>query len=60
MLQRDFTEEQHMLRDTFRKFLASEIVPHMEEWREAGIVIAAAKITPDKKFPRFMRAVLKS
>ena len=38
MLQRDFTEEQHMFRDAYRRFLASEIVPHMEEWREAGIV----------------------
>ena len=27
-----------MFRDAYRKFLAAEIVPHMEEWREAGIV----------------------
>jgi len=38
MLQREFTEEQQMFRDAYRKFLATEIVPHMEEWREAGIV----------------------
>jgi alkylation response protein AidB-like acyl-CoA dehydrogenase len=38
MLQREFTEEQHMFRDAYRKFLAAEIVPHMEGWREAGIV----------------------
>ena len=38
MLQREFTEEQHMFRDAYRKFLATEIVPHMEAWREAGIV----------------------
>jgi alkylation response protein AidB-like acyl-CoA dehydrogenase len=38
MLQREFTEEQTMFRDAYRKFLASEIVPHMEDWREAGIV----------------------
>ena len=38
MLQRDFTEEQRMFRDAYRKFLAAEIVPHMESWREAGIV----------------------
>ena len=38
MLPRDFTEEQQMFRDAYRKFLAAEIVPHMEEWREAGIV----------------------
>jgi len=38
MLPRDFTEEQNMFRDAYRKFLAAEIVPHMEDWREAGIV----------------------
>jgi len=38
MLQREFTEEQNMFRDAYRKFLTSEIVPHMEAWREAGIV----------------------
>ena len=38
MLPRDFTEEQQMFRQAFRKFLAAEIVPHMEAWREAGIV----------------------
>jgi acyl-CoA dehydrogenase len=38
MLPRDFTEEQQMFRDAYRKFLAAEIVPHMEAWREAGIV----------------------
>ena len=38
MLQREFTEEQNMFRDAYRKFLATEIVPHMEDWREAGIV----------------------
>jgi acyl-CoA dehydrogenase len=38
MLQREFTEEQHMFRDAYRKFLAAEIVPQMEAWREAGIV----------------------
>lgn len=38
MLQREFTEEQQMFRDAYRKFLSAEIVPHMERWREAGIV----------------------
>ena len=42
MLPRDFTEEQNMFRDAYRKFLAAEIVPHMEEWREAGIVDRSA------------------
>ena len=39
---RIFTEEQTMFRDAYRKFLAAEIVPHMEEWREAGIVDRSA------------------
>ena len=38
MLPRDFTAEQQMFRQAYRKFLAAEIVPHMEGWREAGIV----------------------
>jgi alkylation response protein AidB-like acyl-CoA dehydrogenase len=38
VLKRKFTEEQTMFRDAYRKFLAAEIVPHMEGWREAGIV----------------------
>lgn len=38
MLPRAFTEEQVMFRDAYRKFLSTEIVPHMESWREAGIV----------------------
>lgn len=38
MLPRRFTEEQVMFRDAYRKFLSAEIVPHMEEWREAGVV----------------------
>ena len=42
MLPRNFTDEQVMFRDAYRKFLAAEIVPHMEEWREAGIVDRAA------------------
>lgn len=38
MLKRDFTEDQHMFRAAYRKFLEQEIVPHMERWREQGIV----------------------
>jgi len=38
MLKRDFTEEQTMFRDAYRKFLHQEIVPNMERWREQGIV----------------------
>jgi len=60
MLPRDFTEEQDMLRDTYRKFLAAEIVPHMEEWREQGRVDRSAflkageqgllMVWPDEKY----------
>ena len=60
MLPREFTEEQNMFRDTYRKFLAAEIVPHMEEWREQGRVDPAAfrkageqgllMIWPDEKY----------
>jgi alkylation response protein AidB-like acyl-CoA dehydrogenase len=38
MWQREFTREQAVLRGANRKFLTSRIVPHMEAWREAGIV----------------------
>jgi acyl-CoA dehydrogenase len=38
MLPRDFTDEQNMFREAYRKFLATEIVPNMEAWRDAGIV----------------------
>ncbi len=38
MLERDFTEEQQMFREAYRQFLAAEVVPHMEKWRDAGIV----------------------
>ena len=60
MLPRDFTEEQVMFRDSYRQFLAAEIVPHMEGWREAGIVDRSAfrkageagflMIWPDEKY----------
>jgi len=60
MLQREFTEEQQMFRDAYRKFLAEEIVPHMETWRENGIVDREAfrkageqgflMIWPDEKY----------
>ena len=60
MLPRHFTEEQNMFRDAYRKFLAAEIVPHMEQWREAGIVDRSAflkageqgllMVWPDEKY----------
>lgn len=60
MLPRRFTEEQTMFRDAYRKFLTAEIVPHMEDWREAGIVDRTAfqsagergflMVWPDEKY----------
>jgi alkylation response protein AidB-like acyl-CoA dehydrogenase len=38
MLKRKFTEEQHMFREAYRKFLHDEIVPNMDRWREQRIV----------------------
>lgn len=35
---RQFTEEQLMFRDAYRKFLETEIAPNVERWREQGIV----------------------
>lgn len=37
-----YTEEHKIFRDAFRKFLAKEVVPHVEEWEEAGIVSRSA------------------
>jgi len=57
---RHFTEEQVMFRESYRRFLAEEIAPHMAEWRAAGIVDRAAfrragdqgmlMIWPDEKY----------
>lgn len=57
---RQFTEDQTLFRSAYRKFLANEIAPHMEGWREAGIVDRAAfkkagdlgflMIWPDEKY----------
>ena len=33
-----FAEDHEIFRDAFRKFLQKEVVPHQEEWIEAGIV----------------------
>lgn len=35
---RSFTEEQTMFRDAYRKFLESEIAPHVQKWRDQEIV----------------------
>lgn len=57
---RHFTEEQIMFRQAYRRFLASEIAPNVEAWREVGIVDRAAfkkagdqgflMIWPDEKY----------
>ena len=38
MLIRQFTEEQTMFREAYRRFLAEEVVPHMERFRDQGVV----------------------
>ena len=38
MLTRQFTEEQVMFREAYRRFLAEEVVPHMERFRDQGVV----------------------
>ena len=38
MSRRHFNEEHNMFRESFRKFLQKEVVPHQEEWRRNGIV----------------------
>lgn len=57
---RSFTEDQILFRDAYRRFLETEIAPHMEGWREAGIVDRSAfkkagdmgylMIWPDEKY----------
>ena len=57
---RNFTEEQRLFRESYRRFLAEEIAPHMEAWREAGIVDRSAfraagergmlMVWPDEKY----------
>ncbi len=33
-----YTDEHRMFRDALRRYLAKEVIPHVEEWEEAGIV----------------------
>lgn len=42
MLKRNFTEEQTLFREAYRKFLRQEIVGPMEQWRADGIVAREA------------------
>ena len=57
---RAFTEEQNIFRDTYRRFIANEVAPHMNRWRAAGIVdrdifrrageLGFLMIWPDEKY----------
>lgn len=57
---RNFTEDQQIFREAYRGFLNQEIAPHMEKWREDGIVDREAyrktgeqgflMIWPDEKY----------
>ena len=57
---RNFTEEQTMFREAYRKFLEQDIAPNMEQWREDGIVDRTAftkageqgflMVWPDEKY----------
>ncbi|MCD7107789.1 acyl-CoA dehydrogenase family protein [Rhizobium sp. DKSPLA3] len=38
MQQRNFTEEQDLFRQSYRKFLDAEVKPYMPQWRKDGIV----------------------
>ena len=44
MLQREFTEEQDMFRDAYRKFLATEIVVFDRYSPEKAVVIPPARL----------------
>jgi len=60
MLKRNFTEDQHLFREAYRKFLQQEIAPNMEQWSKDGIVDRSAftkageqgflMIWPDEEF----------
>lgn len=57
---RDFTQEQTLFRQSYRRFLEEDIKPHMDDWRDAGIVDRSAfrkagergmlMIWPDEKY----------
>ena len=57
---RNFTEEQVMFREAYRKFIDQEIAPNMPTWKKAGIVDRSAfkkageqgflMIWPDEKY----------
>jgi len=57
---REFSEEQQIFRESYRRFLADEIAPHMAQWRRDGIVDRSAfrkagdngmlMVWPDERF----------
>ena len=57
---RNFTEEQNLFRESYRKFIEQEIKPNMPDWKKAGIVDREAfkkagdlgflMIWPDEKY----------
>ncbi len=57
---RQFTEEQNLFRDSYRRFINEEIKPNINDWRKAGIVDRSAfrkageqgflMIWPDEKY----------
>ncbi len=57
---RNFTEEQHMFREAYRRFLETEIAPNMPKWRKEGAVDRSAfeaagkqgmlMVWPDEKY----------
>ena len=38
MARKIYTEEHDIFRDAFKKFLAKEVVPHIEHWEEDGLI----------------------
>jgi len=46
MYQSYFTEEHHLFREGFRKFLAKEVVPHIDKWEKEGTI-------PREIWPKF-------
>jgi acyl-CoA dehydrogenase len=35
---REFTQEQTMFREAYRRFIEAEVAPHMDKWRRQGII----------------------
>ena len=46
---RKFTEEQHMFRDAYRRFLADEVAPHMPNSENRALWIAKFSKMPVSK-----------